>query len=517
MASPPPPERQQAVSMNDAVSDSQSISPSTLVPSHSAPAPADTTSAPAKSTPPVDSAPAPVDSTPAPARATPARPDYSHIPRGSVESLLESLPKPKKRTYAEISITNNIIPLYQFSWGFELVPRNMSNPPAGLRLPSIDEALEKLARVAREERICRDCGHDRDVTTGDQRQHQHQPSASHTDRTSFNSANLIPLQLRSRNDLRRTPPFQPGEREKQLPSFSEFVEATGAHTEHTPPRTPSRRNGSTTHSPREQPPFEEVAGQDPKRRRVEQRVDSMLVHPHYSHATAPLPDGPRRQSSSMEPALHSHNSSYAAGCSRSSQHHRSSLSYPPPHVQNGHQSSPGAQVYPGYRPSPGQPTARDYPTYAPPPPHSTAYDHRHSYYEPPPPAHPGYGYASPAHYGRPSYHGGHYPGYESGYPDIRFQQHLGMNPEHGRKRRGNLPKEATNMMKGWFAEHRHSPYPSEDQKMEFCERTGLTISQVSNWFINARRREPEKEKKEREARERAAREAGRDSDQDGAV
>ncbi|KAF2085500.1 hypothetical protein K490DRAFT_9415, partial [Saccharata proteae CBS 121410] len=55
-------------------------------------------------------------------------------------------------------------------------------------------------------------------------------------------------------------------------------------------------------------------------------------------------------------------------------------------------------------------------------------------------------------------------------------------------RRGNLPKEATTVLKQWFEDHKDSPYPSEDEKTALCERTGLSLNQVSNWFINARRR-----------------------------
>lgn len=47
-----------------------------------------------------------------------------------------------------------------------------------------------------------------------------------------------------------------------------------------------------------------------------------------------------------------------------------------------------------------------------------------------------------------------------------------------RKRRGNLPKDATAMFKKWYDEHRDSPYPSEDEKMRFCRETGLTMNQV---------------------------------------
>jgi len=57
-----------------------------------------------------------------------------------------------------------------------------------------------------------------------------------------------------------------------------------------------------------------------------------------------------------------------------------------------------------------------------------------------------------------------------------------------RKRRGNLPKEATNFLKKWFDEHAHNPYPTEEDKQWMVRKTGLEANQISNWFINARRR-----------------------------
>ncbi|CAK7563963.1 MAG: homeodomain super [Sporothrix epigloea] len=57
-----------------------------------------------------------------------------------------------------------------------------------------------------------------------------------------------------------------------------------------------------------------------------------------------------------------------------------------------------------------------------------------------------------------------------------------------RKRRGNLPKETTDKLRAWFTEHLHHPYPSEDEKQDLMHQTGLQMNQISNWFINARRR-----------------------------
>ncbi|OAP65224.1 hypothetical protein AYL99_01196 [Fonsecaea erecta] len=58
----------------------------------------------------------------------------------------------------------------------------------------------------------------------------------------------------------------------------------------------------------------------------------------------------------------------------------------------------------------------------------------------------------------------------------------------GRKRRGNLPKAITDYLRQWFLAHLENPYPTEEDKQQFAQATGLTIAQISNWFINARRR-----------------------------
>lgn len=53
-----------------------------------------------------------------------------------------------------------------------------------------------------------------------------------------------------------------------------------------------------------------------------------------------------------------------------------------------------------------------------------------------------------------------------------------------RKRRGNLPKDATRILKEWFRQHHDSPYPTEEQKQMLCEQTQLQISQVSPTLPN---------------------------------
>lgn len=56
------------------------------------------------------------------------------------------------------------------------------------------------------------------------------------------------------------------------------------------------------------------------------------------------------------------------------------------------------------------------------------------------------------------------------------------------RKRGKLPKPVTDYLKDWLHRHSDHPYPSEEEKKQLCNATGLSMSQVSNWMINARRR-----------------------------
>ena len=55
-------------------------------------------------------------------------------------------------------------------------------------------------------------------------------------------------------------------------------------------------------------------------------------------------------------------------------------------------------------------------------------------------------------------------------------------------RRKNATRESTNTLKAWLTEHRKNPYPTKGEKIMLAIITKMTLTQVSTWFANARRR-----------------------------
>ncbi|XP_014679537.1 PREDICTED: LOW QUALITY PROTEIN: homeobox protein araucan-like, partial [Priapulus caudatus] len=55
-------------------------------------------------------------------------------------------------------------------------------------------------------------------------------------------------------------------------------------------------------------------------------------------------------------------------------------------------------------------------------------------------------------------------------------------------RRKNATRETTSTLKAWLYEHRKNPYPTKGEKIMLAIITKMTLTQVSTWFANARRR-----------------------------
>lgn len=64
--------------------------------------------------------------------------------------------------------------------------------------------------------------------------------------------------------------------------------------------------------------------------------------------------------------------------------------------------------------------------------------------------------------------------YPTTYPNISDTASIGS----GRRRRGNLPKHVTDILRTWFHDHLDHPYPTDEDKQMLISRTNLTISQV---------------------------------------
>ena len=127
-------------------------------------------------------------------------------------------------------------------------------------------------------------------------------------------------------------------------------------------------------------------------------------------------------------------------------------------------------------------------------------------------SHRGDGYYSASRMGAPQYHSssstyapascgyqvppnynGHYTSqsghqYQNGYHwPMQFESE-DMNSQVPKKRRGNLPRDVTDLLKQWFEEHLAHPYPTEEEKQMLCRRTGLAMTQVSTTAPTWRKR-----------------------------
>ncbi|XP_022720696.1 homeobox protein BEL1 homolog [Durio zibethinus] len=68
----------------------------------------------------------------------------------------------------------------------------------------------------------------------------------------------------------------------------------------------------------------------------------------------------------------------------------------------------------------------------------------------------------------------------------RAVQQMSMMESHPWRPQRGLPERSVSVLRAWLFEHFLHPYPSDVDKHILARQTGLSRSQVSNWFINAR-------------------------------
>ncbi|XP_062322285.1 iroquois-class homeodomain protein IRX-4a [Osmerus eperlanus] len=85
----------------------------------------------------------------------------------------------------------------------------------------------------------------------------------------------------------------------------------------------------------------------------------------------------------------------------------------------------------------------------------------------------------------------------------------------GGTRRKNATRETTSTLKAWLQEHRKNPYPTKGEKIMLAIITKMTLTQVSTWFANARRRLKKENKMTWPPRNKCSDEKRYDEDDDG--
>jgi len=70
------------------------------------------------------------------------------------------------------------------------------------------------------------------------------------------------------------------------------------------------------------------------------------------------------------------------------------------------------------------------------------------------------------------------------------QEEATTSANNNTRKRFGVPysKPITDLLTHWLLTHAHHPYPTEEEKLELCRQTQLSLNQLNNWFTNARRR-----------------------------
>jgi hypothetical protein len=133
--------------------------------------------------------------------------------------------------------------------------------------------------------------------------------------------------------------------------------------------------------------------------------------------------------------------------------------------------SRGQPIPQDYRYSPGSTSYRsDSP--------SNQYSQQQHYYTSHPPPYPQQHRSSVSYQPRPMVD--HRTPFSSGVGSVDMgMDQYDQNRSGGKRRRGNLPKQVTDLLRSWLNDHVHHPYPTEEEKQMLMAQTGLTIHQVS--------------------------------------
>ncbi|XP_075264558.1 uncharacterized protein LOC142356572 [Convolutriloba macropyga] len=182
-------------------------------------------------------------------------------------------------------------------------------------------------------------------------------------------------------------------------------------------------------------------------------------------------------------ALQASNSAAAA-----TPHHPHHPAHPHPHTPHPFGSIAQQNPGPGGIPTPGSLTPGHPGLPHPPPPHGPGLFGQ--------PGHPGAAAAAALFAGHPATaaatggihpllaaaaSSGHFSGYHA--PDGFGPMDFNMIT-----RRKNATRETTSALKAWLSEHKKNPYPTKGEKIMLAIITKMTLTQVSTWFANARRR-----------------------------
>jgi hypothetical protein len=65
-----------------------------------------------------------------------------------------------------------------------------------------------------------------------------------------------------------------------------------------------------------------------------------------------------------------------------------------------------------------------------------------------------------------------------------------INVDHNSKKKTALSAHMVEYLKNWMMspEHVDHPYPTEDEKLRIMSETGIVLKQLTNWFVNNRKR-----------------------------